>query len=33
MVAMNALRPSSAGGVGGLRPGHFKDLVAPQTAE
>ena len=33
MVALKSFRPSSAGGVDGLRPGHLKDLVAPQTAE
>ena len=33
MVALKSLRPSSAGCVDGLRPGHLKDLVAPQTAE
>ena len=33
MVAHKSFRPSSAGGVDGLRPGHLKDLVAPQTAE
>ena len=33
MVALKSFRPSSAGGVDGLRPGHLKELVAPQTAE
>ena len=33
MVALKSFCPSSAGGVDGLRPGHLKDLVAPQTAE
>ena len=33
MVAMKSFRPSSAGGVDGLPPGHLSDLVAPQTAE
>ena len=33
MVALKSSCPSSAGGVDGLRPGHLKDLVAPQTAE
>ena len=33
MVALKSFRPSIAGGVDGLRPGHLKDLVAPQTAE
>ena len=33
MVAMKSFRPSSAGGVDGLRPGQLKDLVAPQIAE
>ena len=33
MVALKSFRPSSVGGVDGLRPGHLKDLVAPQTAE
>ena len=33
MVALKTFRPSSAGGVDGLRPGHLKDMVAPQTAE
>ena len=33
IVALKSLRPSSAGGVDGLRPGHLKDLVAHQTAE
>ena len=33
MVALKSFRPSSAGGVDGLRPGHLMDLVAPQTAE
>ena len=33
MVALKSFRPSSAGGDDGLRPGHLKDLVAPQTAE
>ena len=33
MVALKSFRPSSAGGVDGLRPGHLKDLVAPQTDE
>ena len=33
IVALKSFRPSSAGGVDGLRPGHLKDLVAPQTAE
>ena len=32
-VVLKSFRPSSAGGVDGLRPGHLKDLVAPQTAE
>ena len=26
MVALKAFRPSSAGGVDGLRPGHLKDF-------
>ena len=33
MVDLKSFCPSSAGGVDGLRPGHLKDLVAPQTAE
>ena len=33
MVALKAFRPSSAGGVDGLRLRHLKDLVAPQTAD
>ena len=33
MVTLKAFRPSSAGGIDGLRPWHLKDLVAPQTAE
>ena len=33
MVALKSFRTSSAGGVDGLRIGHLKDLVAPQTAE
>ena len=33
MVDQKSFCPSSAGGVDGLRPGHLKDLVAPQTAE
>ena len=33
MVALISFRPSIAGGVDGLRPGHLKDLVAPQTSE
>ena len=33
VVALKSFRPSSAGGVDGLRPGHLKDLVAPQTAQ
>ena len=33
VVALKSFRPSSAGGVDGLRPGHFKDLVAPHTAQ
>ena len=33
MVAKKALGPISAGGVDGVRHGHLKDLVAPQTAE
>ena len=33
MAALKSFRPSSAGDVDGLRPGHLKDLVAPQTAE
>ena len=33
MVALKSFRPSSAGGVDVLRPGHLKDLVTPQTAE
>ena len=33
MVALKSLRPCSDGGVDKLRPGHLKDLVAPQTAE
>ena len=33
MVALKSFRPSSAGGVDGLRPGHLMDLVAPQIAE
>ena len=33
MVVLKSFRLSSAGGVDGLRPGHLKDLVAPQTAE
>ena len=33
MVTLKSFRPSSADGVDGLRLGHLKDLVAPQTAE
>ena len=33
MVTLKSFCHSSAGGVDGLRPGHLKDLVAPQTAE
>ena len=33
MVTLKSFLPSSAGGVDGLRSGHLKDLVAPQTAE
>ena len=33
MVALKSFRPNSAGGVDGLRPGHLKDMVNPQTAE
>ena len=33
MVVLKSFRPSSAGGVDGLQPGHLKDMVAPQTAE
>ena len=33
MVALKSFRPSSAGDVDGLRPGHMNALVAPQTAE
>ena len=33
MVALKSFHPSSAGSVGGLRPGQLKDLVAPQIAE
>ena len=33
MFALRSFRPSSAGDVDGLRPGHLKDLVDPQTAE
>ena len=33
MVALNVFRQNSAGGVDGLRPGHLKHLVTPQTAE
>ena len=33
MVAQKSFRLSSAGGVDGQRPGHLKDLVAPQTSE
>ena len=33
MVALKSFPPNSAVGVDGLRPGHLKDLVAPQTAE
>ena len=33
MVALKSFCPSNAGGVDGLRPGHLKDLVGPQTAE
>ena len=33
MVALKSFRPSSAGGVDGLRTGHLKDMVAPHTAE
>ena len=29
MVALESFRPSSAGGVDGLQPGHLKDLAAP----
>ena len=32
MVVLKSLRQGIAGGGDGLRPGHFKDLVAPQTA-
>ena len=32
LVALKAFRPSSACGVDGLRPGHLKDLVAPQMS-
>ena len=31
-VGMNALRPSSAGGVDGMQPGYLKDLVVPQQS-
>ena len=30
MVALKSFRPSSAGGVDGLRSEHLKDLVAPK---
>ena len=33
MVDLKSFRPSSAGGVDELRPGHLKDQIAPQTAE
>ena len=33
MIVLKSFCPSSAGGVGGLRTGHLKNLVAPQTAE
>ena len=33
MVALESFRPGRAGSIDGLRPGHLKDLVAPQTAE
>ena len=33
MVALKSFRPSNAGSVDGQRPGHLKDLVAPQTSE
>ena len=33
MVALKSLRPSSAGGVDGLRSGHLMDLKAPPTAD
>ena len=33
MIVLKSFCPSSAGGVGGLRPGHLKNLVDPQTAE
>ena len=33
IVALKSFRPSSAGGVDGLRPGQLKELVAPQTDE
>ena len=31
--ALKTFRPSSAGGVDGLRPGHLKDLTASSTAK
>ena len=33
MVILKSFHPNSAGSVDGLRPGHLKDLIAPQTAE
>ena len=33
MVALKALRPSSYGGIDGLRPRYLMDLVTLQTAE
>ena len=33
MVALKSIRPSSAGGVDGLLPGHLKELFTPQTVE
>ena len=33
MVAFKAFCLSCTGGVDGLRPGHFKDLIAPLTAD
>ena len=33
MVALKSFRSSSACGVDGLRPGHLKDQIVPQTSE
>ena len=33
MLALKSFRPSSSGGIDGLRPGHLKDLTSASTAE